>query len=184
MSQGRGQAANGATEPGPAEQPAAGAKHAAPPPARRRGLALDPSLLRQLLCHKGYSIRRSALALGVCHTTARVAAGRLGIALAGRPSKIDSAVQQAVALALGRGEPLAELTDAIGISLPSVYRMLRMDPLLAAEYKAKLLQRKRMARRQLFLLQVADKPMSECAEYYWLRRNDAAWLRQWRADRR
>lgn len=155
----------------------------APRPGRKRNLGVDAPQLRQFLCTQGYSLRRAAQALGVCTDTARVAAARLGIAVDARPKKITTTVSDAVLQALGRGVAPKDIAAAIDISLPSVYSLLRMHPDVAERHKQKSLEHKALLRRERFLLQRATTPSASCADYYWLRRNDQAWLQRCLAPR-
>lgn len=137
---------------------------------------VDPEQLKQLICKEGNSLNRVAHLIGVCTNTVSIAAVRFGIPIDARPKKIDLALKKQFFLALERNLPLAEVSAETGVSLSTIYRLLRMYPQHAHAYKLRLLEQERLTKRRRFTEQVATTPMTACTDYYWLRRNDSEWI--------
>jgi hypothetical protein len=171
----RSQSMNTNEAPLPAASPRAAARTPLPRAPRR---PVDPERLKQLICNEGNSLTHAAQMFGVCTNTVSVAAVRLGIPIDARPKKIDQALNRQVSAALERNLPLARIVAETGVSLTSLYRFLRMYPQQAYAYRLRMLEQERLDKRQRFTLQVVGTPMTRCADYYWLRRNDAEWIAQ------
>jgi hypothetical protein len=137
---------------------------------------VDPEQLKQLICKEGNSLSRAAHLIGVCTNTVSIAAVRFGIAIDARPKKIDQALKKQFFLALERNLPLEEVSAETGVSLSTIYRLLRMHPQQAQAYKLRLLEQERLTKRRRFTEQVATMPMTTCTDYYWLRCNDSEWI--------
>lgn len=155
--------------------PAATPRSVLPRALRRR---IDPDQLKQLICEEKSSLSHAAHVIGVCINTVSIAAVRLGIPIDARPNKIDHAVNQRLLHALERNLPLGEIATETGVSLSSIYRFLRIHPAQASAYKSRMLEQERLAKRQRFAVEAASMAMNACSDYYWLRRNDAAWFAQ------
>lgn len=144
------------------------------PRASRR--AVDPQQLENLICKEGKSLTRAAKLIGVSPNTLSVLAVRLGIPFDTRPKKIDAQTSAQLLSALKHGLPLAVIAEKLNLSMASLYRVLRMHPSEATVYRQHLLEQERQRRRERLNEQAADTAIRFCADYYWLRRNDAAWL--------
>jgi hypothetical protein len=141
----------------------------------RNGL-IDETRLRQLVEVEGRSLRESAQLLDVSTTTVRVEAGRLNLTISSRPKRIQTGLQQAVLADLLAGKSVASVAAAHSLSLPSTYRILRMNPgILDARQRGRLAVLK-AKRRESFLAENAVTSIRQCRDYAWLWRNDRAWL--------
>lgn len=138
--------------------------------------AVDPQQLGNLICKEGKSLTRAARLIGVSPNTLRVLAVRLGIPFDTRPKKIDAQTSAQLLSALKHGLPLAVIGKKLNLSMASLYRVLRMHPLEATAYRQNMLERERQRRRERLNEQAVNTAIRFCADYYWLRRNDTAWL--------
>lgn len=145
--------------------------------------AVDPKQLEYLICKEGKSLTRAARVIGVSPNTLSVVAVRLGIPFDTRPKKIDALTSKQLLAALQRNLPLTDIADQLNLSLASLYRVLRMHPQQTTEYKQRMLELERQRRRQRLGEQSLTTAVRSCADYYWLRRNDAAWLATLSASR-
>jgi hypothetical protein len=146
------------------------------PEVRPHRQPVDGELLHQLVAVEGCSLRACAALLGVSTTTARVEASRQSLAISVRPKRIIASLEQAVLADLRAGNPVAVVAAAHALSLPSVYRMLRMHPAVEQERRQQRLAALRENHRTCFLAEVADTPVRHCRGYAWLWRNDKDWL--------
>jgi hypothetical protein len=154
------------------------------PAVRPHRQPVDGALLRQLVSVEGCSLRACAAQLGVSTTTVRVEAGRQSLAISVRPKRIIASLEQAVLADLRAGTPVAVVAAAHALSLPSVYRMLRMYPAVEYERRQQRLAALRENRRTCFLAEAADTPVRHCRDYPWLWRNDKDWLSSFVESRR
>lgn len=114
--------------------------------------------------------------MGVSINTVSIAVVRFGIARQTTATKIAPVLDRQVLDALKCGLPLVQVCAQTGVSLSSVYRWLRMYPQQAQDYRLRVLQQERLSKRRRFSEQAATTPMTACADYYWLRRNDSEWI--------
>jgi len=160
---------------GEAQSPCSGVSPMMPAAQPRKG-PVDEIRLRQLVESEGRSLRESAELLGVSTTTVRVEAGRLNLTISSRPKRIKTVLQQAVLADLLAGESVASVAAVHSLSLPSTYRILRMNPgVLDARQRGRLAVLKGK-RRESFLAENAVTSIRQCRDYAWLWRNDRAWL--------
>lgn len=137
---------------------------------------VDGALLHQLVAVEGRTLQACAALLGVSTTTVRVEAGRQNLAISVRPKRIIASLEQAVLADLRAGTSVAVVAAAHSLSLPSVYRMLRMHPAVEHERRQLRLATLRESHRTCFLAEAADTPVRRCRDYAWLWRNDKDWL--------
>ncbi|MFC4929284.1 TnsD family Tn7-like transposition protein [Massilia sp. GCM10023247] len=154
------------------------------PAVRPHRQPVDGAHLHQLVAVEGNSLRMCAALLGVSTTTVRVEAGRQCLAISVRPKRITASLEQAVVADLRTGTPVAEVATAHALSLPSVYRMLRMHPAVEDERQQQRLVALRLVRREGFLAEAAETPVKRCRDYAWLWRNDREWLASFVDSRR
>ena len=136
-------------------------------------LRIDLEQLAEMISVRKFTLSQAAAALGVSVTTATVAANRAGVSVSSRPKKINDGVKDSIETSLRSGFNPKDIASKHGISLVSVYRILRMDANLELEFEAKRLELDREHYRNRFLISHGDK-----ASYAWLRRHDAEWLAQ------
>nr|WP_315255858.1 TnsD family Tn7-like transposition protein [uncultured Duganella sp.] len=134
-------------------------------------LRVDLGRLTEMISVQNFTLSQAAAALDICVTTAAVAANRAGLSVSSRAKTITDDLKSGVGAALRLGLCPKEVATKHGISLVSVYRILRMDANLEQEFEAKRLELAREQYRNRFLISHSDK-----ASYAWLRRHDAAWL--------
>ena len=139
--------------------------------------ATDSRRLIELINVRGYSLSNAAAELGLSTTTVAVAAVRAGIKVRHRPKRISPALRMDVKNSLQEGLSTDETAKKSGISIVSVYRILRMDPQLEQEYKQKRFSASREAHRNRFIGTPSDP--ATCA---WLRKNDRRWLSEHRPE--
>lgn len=139
----------------------------------RQPLPIDLGQLAEMISVRNFTLSQAAAALGVSVTTAVVAAKRAGLSISSRPKTINDDVKNSIVNSLRSGLNLKDIASKHGISLVSVYRIIRMDANLELEFEAKKLELDRERYRNRFLISHGDK-----ASYAWLRRHDAGWLAQ------
>lgn len=91
-----------------------------------------------------------------------------------RPKTLKGEKLNQLRLALAAADPLQQITQNHSISLPSLYRILRREPNVAAARS----ERFRDARRERFIDELRSKHPRSAQDYMWLYRNDRAWLKQ------
>jgi len=133
--------------------------------------AIDRGRLVQLIEVEKQSLSTVARILELSVTTVAIEAARAGLTVATRPKRITPALRGVVRSSLLEGRTLHEAASHHGISLSSVYRILRMDPELEKAYKDKRFQICREGYRSGFV----GRHSSPDA-YAWLRRHDGQWL--------
>lgn len=138
---------------------------------------VDQARLRDMLGQKGTSLRHAAAELGLSVTTVGIEATRLGLPVGRKPKTITEDVKCRVCTALRSGLAPKEVAEAHGLSQVSVYRILRMDEVLAREWAEQRLRLRREAHRERFANQTPNQ-----ADYAWLYRNDRQWLAEQQAE--
>lgn len=142
-----------------------------PPKATLKPPHIDVERLIEMISVRNFTLSQAAAVLGVSVTTAAVAANRAGLSVASRAKTINDEVKDCVRGALMGGLEPKDVANKHGISLSSVYRVLRMDVNLEQQFEVKRLERCREQYRNRFLISHEDK-----ASYAWLRRHDVEWL--------
>lgn len=143
---------------------------------QRQNPRIDEPLLSIMLGEKNLTLTQTATELGLSVTTVRVEAVRLGLPLRGlRPKVLTDEVKLRICGSLQDGLNPQEVANKHGVSLVSVYRILRMDKQLAAEYADLRFRILRDSYRKRF-----GEAWSQ-ADYSWLRRHDIEWLAQQKA---
>ena len=87
-----------------------------------------------------------------------------------------ASLEQAVLADLRVGTPVATVAAAHALSLPSVYRLLRMHPAVEHVRRQQRLATLREHHRTGFLAEATDVPVRHRRDYPWLWRNDKDWL--------
>lgn len=141
------------------------------PKSDRSGKEVDYENLLALLDAKRCTLSRAASILGTSTTTLAVVAARAGIKVSTRPKYIKEELKRDICASLRLGQSPQDVGEKHGTSSVSVYRILRMDPVLEREYRQRRFATSRDGYRSRFLGSRDDK----CA-YTWLRRNDTQWL--------
>jgi len=137
---------------------------------------IDETLLRELLGERNLTLTQAAAQLGRSVTTVSVEAVRLGLSIRGRRPKVfTNQVKFRIRSSLQHGLDPREVANKHGVSLVSIYRILKMDTQLAAEYADLRFRKLRASYRTRFC-----EAWSQ-ADYSWLRRNDIEWLAQRKA---
>ena len=140
--------------------------------------AIDQGQLVQLVEIEKKPLIKAAALLGLSVSTVAIAAARAGLTVGLRPKRIKAALQGAVRKSLLDGLTLHEAASNHGISLSSVYRILRSDRELESAYKERRFQICRDENRCAFVNRIASP-----AAYAWLRRHDSQWLADKKARR-
>lgn len=143
---------------------------AAAPPVHTRKIIDQADLAEKLSCH-GTTLSCVAKAMGISVTTAAVEATRAGLKVSRRPKHITAERVTDVGISLKLGWRIEDVALKHAISIGSVYRILRMDTVLAKAYEGKMFASERDKYRRRYLGSRADK-----AAYAWLRRHDGQWL--------
>jgi hypothetical protein len=155
-------------------------------PVQSNPVDLDATL-RRLLITEHQTLSGSAKILGFSVTTIRVWAQRIGIELAGlRPKHITGIKFAQIRDALGKGATIGDIARDSGVSIGSVYRVLKMNPKLVSTRKAVLFGQERTLRRQVLVDARTVNPAitaqqirkSLCADATWLARHDGKWLKR------
>jgi hypothetical protein len=143
---------------------------------QRQKPRIDETLLSKMLGKKNLTLTQTAAQLGLSVTTIGVEAVRLGLPMRGRrPKVLTDEVKLRICRSLQDGLDPQEVANKHAISLVSVYRILRMDKQLAAEYADLRFRKLRDSYRKRFC-----EAWSR-ADYSWLRRHDIEWLAQQKA---
>ena len=133
---------------------------------------ISESELVEMLGEKKLTLTRAAAELGLSVTTIGIEAARVGLSVRGRrPKLITDDVKVHVSQSLRDGLELQEVARKHKLSLVSVYRILRMNEALSAEYARLRFQQRREEYRKRFSTQERIR-----AVYSWLRRHDREWL--------
>lgn len=93
---------------------------------------------------------------------------------ASRPKFLKGEKLEEAKLALATAEPLHKVSQAQGISISSVYRLLQRYPLVAQRRQEQL----RELRRRRFVDELKDTSARMTQDYMWLYRNDCDWLQR------
>lgn len=145
--------------------------------ARNKGRhQVDQTRLSEMLGQEGMSLRQAAAELSLSVTTLGIEATRLGLSVGRRPKTIKEDVKCRVCAALRSGLAPKEVAETHGLSQVSVYRILRMDEVLARECASQRLKLLREAHREHFANGTSNQ-----ADYAWLYRNDREWLAEQQA---
>lgn len=94
--------------------------------------------------------------------------------LSPRPKTLKGEKLDRLCLALATTDSLPEISLTHCVSLPSLYRILRREPSVAATRS----DRFRDARRGRFINELRSMPSRRAQDYMWLYRNDRTWLDQ------
>lgn len=132
---------------------------------------IDCSELIKIMRSPSVTLSSAARQMGISVTTAGIIAERGGIKVLRRPKHITEERVRDVKTSLKLGLSIEDVALKHAISIVSVYRILRMDMSLVAEYKEKLFSSTREQYRQRFIDVRTDK-----TAYSWLRRHDLPWL--------
>ena len=135
-------------------------------------------LLCQVLARPGGSLRQVAKLTGVSVTTLRLDAFRLGVLVKPRPKTLTPLIISALERDFLEGLSLSDIAIKEQISLATLYRVLRMRPLVAAQWRALRATRELVERRQRFLDDLCYMPLRHSSEYQWLYKHDRDWLGQ------
>lgn len=141
------------------------------PKSNRSSIEIEYERLLEVLEVQKNTLSHAASVLGTSVTTLAVAATRVGINVSIRPKYIKEELKREVCASLRSGLSPQEVSERHGISVVSVYRILRMNPPLQRDYRQTRFAISRDAYRFRFLSSRNDK-----GAYAWLRRNDTAWL--------
>ncbi|WP_374554264.1 TnsD family Tn7-like transposition protein [Aquitalea pelogenes] len=136
------------------------------------------ALLCQVLARTGGSLQQVAKLTGVSVTTLRLDAVRLGLPVKSRPKTLSPPVMSALEQDFLAGLSLSDIAVKEQLSLVSLYRVLRMQPLVATQWRALRATRERVERRQRFLDDLRHMPLRHSSEYQWLYKHDRDWLGQ------
>lgn len=134
---------------------------------------VDQVELLNKLSVQGATLSDVARAMGISVTTAAVEAARAGFEVSRRPKHLTAERVTGIGMSLKSGLAVDEVAAKHDVSVVSVYRILRMDLLLAKEYEEKLFIATRDQYRRRYFDTHADK-----AAYAWLRRHDRLWLEE------
>ncbi|QND83005.1 Uncharacterized protein ChrSV_0777 [Chromobacterium vaccinii] len=140
--------------------------------------SIPPVLLCQVLARPGGSLRQAAKLTGVSVTTLRLDAVRLGVLVKPRPKTLTPLVISVLERDFSEGLSLSDIAIKEQISLASLYRVLRMRPLAAAQWRALRATRELVERRQRFLDDLCYMPLRHSSEYQWLYKHDRDWFVQ------
>lgn len=152
------------------------------------GLQFDERqrLLKELLSSDGYTLTGAARTIGIDVATAMAWAAKMGISVSGfrRPKKLKHDQRLQALVMLKHGSEKSEVAKAVGVSTPTVTRLLLTEVGLHEEWRnAKLLLQRDRCRATWSSL-VANCGSAgakilramEPAVYAWLYRNDRDWL--------
>lgn len=134
-----------------------------------------PQALNDML-KNGCSLREISRKTGIAVTTLRINAERAGLTPTTRAKALKGAKLDDVKKDLCSTTSLDQIAHVHGISLVSLYRILRADAALAHTRESLLLQRERETRRKRFAEDLKRMPARRSKDYAWLYRNDQAWL--------
>jgi hypothetical protein len=143
---------------------------------------IDRSLLSDYILQRGYTLSRCAGELGLCTTTVRVEAARLGLPVRAKPKKLRRALIDEIEESLKAGESVTEVSVKHGLSLSSIYRILRMSTETLFARRAATIERETANRRERLVRESETTSIRKCADYSWLRRNDKRWLNEYVAS--
>ncbi len=132
------------------------------------------------------SLRDLSGKTGLSVTTLSVELTRRGVAIQRRPKLLTDTLLQVIKAGLESGEPLTVLTNRFGVSLITLYRVLRGHP-ETNERRRNHLQRLELQRRRRiatdWLASNLEGTSQEFAALHnrnitWLRRHDSTWLKK------
>lgn len=138
----------------------------------------------ELLTVERQSLRQAALALGIDIATAAAWAAAAGVETSRRLSTIRDELRNAIIARLRAGNDQGAIAGDLGISVASVYRVLRTEPGLPDVWDAARMALKRTAMHAALLEFIANHPehtrnqvARQCGPAWkWLYRNDREWL--------
>ncbi|MBM5573356.1 TnsD family Tn7-like transposition protein [Deefgea sp. CFH1-16] len=133
-------------------------------------------VLRQTLA-KGGSLCQAAKLTGISVTTLRLDAARLGLATQTKPQKLTPSITDQLKRDFIAGLSLAEISTKEDISLSTLYRVLRIFPTIAKQWRAQRKIQEQKERRERFLADT-NRTLRQNQDYIWLYRHDRAWLQQ------
>lgn len=128
------------------------------------------------MIRSGYSLREVSRQTGIAVTTLCIAAERAGLYLGKRPKKLKGTKLDDLKQDLFTTAPLGQIACTHGVSLVSLYRILRSDPALANMRETLLMEQERETRRKRFNDDRQKMPARRATDYAWLYRNDHTWL--------
>lgn len=127
---------------------------------------------------KGRSLRQIAAVTGVSVSTLHVYAVQLGLSVRARPSILLPVLRAQIRDQLIAGKAFSEIATDCGVSLTSVYRVLRMETGLKDMLSGLRVERDRENRRLRFTMERGGNTTAQaCTDYAWLYRNDRVWLK-------
>jgi len=145
----------------------------------------DEDLLRTLVVDEGYSVTAAAAKMKICTTTATQLAKRASIPFVARPKHVRGKALSRARSKLARGLPIKRVTEQVGISSISLYRLLSADSELRQSFKLSTFLTRRTKERKAFLATASDLAGKSVKllrrvpgnGYMWLYRHDREWLR-------
>lgn len=134
----------------------------------------------------GLSCRTAARLLGISVTTAATYRRAAGIPVSERPKTVTKDVQQIALQMLSTGASVPEICKATGISVSSVYRIMRWVPeikenrtLLRLDARVRQLRSEWLAIQRRYVSESSTELRAYLpATYMWLYRHDKEWLLQ------
>lgn len=146
--------------------------------------AREKELVRLVV--KGLSMSAAANLVAVDKTTAMVWLARQGISTARRPKSIDSKARAKIIQAIAAGRDKVDVSEAYGISVSSVTRMMRTEPGLQKKWhgvrflrlQADMRKKWTLCMRKLAGRTTKQIRATEPAVFGWLYRNDREWLQE------
>jgi len=128
---------------------------------------------------EGCSLRQISAVIGVSVSTLHVYAVQLGLRVHARPSVLLPVLRQQIRDQLVAGKAFSEIAKNCGVSLTSVYRVLRMETDLKYILSGLRVERDRENRRIRFIMERERNTTAQaCTDYAWLYRNDREWLKE------
>lgn len=125
---------------------------------------------------QGCSLRQVAVVTGVSVSTLHVKAVQQGLMVRARPSILLPPVKAKIRGQLIAGKAIPDIARDCGVSLPSVYRVLRIEPGLKDRLFQLRLEEDKKNRRLRFKKERRISAANACTDYAWLYRNDRIWL--------
>ncbi len=128
---------------------------------------------------EGRSLRQIAAVTSVSVSTLHVHAVQLGLSVRSRPSILLPGLKAQIRDQVIAGKSFAEVATDCGVSLTSVYRVLRMETGLKDMLSGLRVERDRENRRTRFIMERERNTTAQaCTDYAWLYRNDRDWLKE------
>lgn len=147
------------------------------------------NLIKSLIEQHNYSLRKTALQVGLSVTTVGIIAKQLGLKTFVKPKHIDSAKTQATREQLAHGTPIAKIALELHLSEASVRRIKRIYSDTAKLREKVLFSKERIKRQKQLLNKVSELYLKDrqsirrlCQkDVVWFQRHDKIWLNQFLA---